>query len=87
MKSVYVDDVLHQKLKRLARENGQTLLALLHRLVQEGIERMEHNRSQPRPPVQDPVGMFGVASRRVPEIENAYGGERYQGVGEGDERF
>ena len=69
MKSVYVDDILHQKLKRLARENGQTLLALLHH------------------PVQDPVGMFGVGSGRVPEIDNAYGSERYQGVGEGDERF
>jgi hypothetical protein len=87
MKSVYVDDILHQKLKRLARENGQTLLALLHHIVQEGIERMEHNRSQPHPPMQDPVGMFGVGSCRLPEIDNAYGGERYQGVGEADERF
>ena len=48
---------------------------------------MEHNRSQPRSPVQDPVGMFGVGSGRVPKIDNAYGSERYQGVGEGDERF
>lgn len=87
MKSVYVDDALHQKLKKLARENGQTLLSLLNRLVQEGIERMEKNRNHSRPSTPDPVGMFGTTSRRVEEIETAYGSDRYQGVGEGDDRF
>ena len=87
MKSVYVDDVLHQKLKKLAQENGQTLLSLLNRLVQEGIERMETNRYHPRAQTPDPVGMFGTPIRRQEEIETAYGSDRYQGVGEADDRF
>jgi hypothetical protein len=62
MKSVYVDDILlHRKLKKLAQENGQTLLSLLDTFVQEGNERMEKNRYHPRLPVPDPVGMFGTA--------------------------
>lgn len=87
MKSVYVNDTLHQKLKKLAQENGQTLIALLNRLVQEGIEQMEKNRCRPRPAVRDPVGMFGTGGRKEIEIEEAYGSSRYQGVGEGDDRF
>ena len=87
MKSVYVDDALHQKLKQLALENEQTILSLLNRLVQEGIERMEQNRYHPSSPTPDPVGMFGITSRRAEEIETTYGSERYQGVGEADDRF
>mgnify|MGYP001491850300 CR=1 FL=1 len=41
MKSVYVDDVRHHKLKKLAMENQQTLISLLNRLVQEGVKRIE----------------------------------------------
>lgn len=87
MKSVYVDDAIHQKLKQLAQENGQTLLSLLNRLVQEGIERMEKNRYHARTRTPDPVGMFGTAGRQQEEIETAYGSDRYQGVGEADERL
>lgn len=87
MKSVYVDDAIHRKLKKLAQENGQTLLSLLHRLVEEGIERMEKDRYHPQAPTPDPVGMFGTTSRRVQEIETVYGEERYQCVGERDDRF
>jgi len=87
MKSVYVDDTLHQKLKELAHENGQTLISLLNRFVQEGIKRTEQNRRHPRPAVQDPVGMFGIRGRREIEIEQTYEAKRYQGAGEGDDRF
>lgn len=45
MKSVYVDDTLHRKLKRLAQESQQTLRSLLNRLVQEGIQQMEKKSS------------------------------------------
>lgn len=87
MKSVYVDDTLHQRLKRLAHENRQTLISLLNRFVQEGIERTEKSRRRPRLAVRDPVGMFGTRGRREREIEQAYGANRYQGAGEGDDRF
>jgi hypothetical protein len=87
MKSVYVDDILHQKLKRLAHEHGQTLISLLNRFVQEGIERTEQGRRRPRPAVRDPVGMFGTGSQREREIEQAYGANRYQGLEERDDRF
>jgi hypothetical protein len=87
MKSVYVDDILHRKLKKLAQENGQTLLSLLNTFVQEGIERMEKNRYHPRLPVLDPVGMFGTADKQQKDIETTYGEDRYQGVGEADGRF
>jgi hypothetical protein len=87
MKSVYVDDVLHQKLKRLAVEKQQTLLALLNQLVQEGIERLEKTRRRPRGGARDPVGMFGTTSKKKIEIEKRYGDNRYQGVGEESERF
>jgi hypothetical protein len=87
MKSVYVDDVLHQKLKRLAHEHGQTLISLLNRLVREGIERTERGRRRLRPAVRDPIGMFGTQSRREREVEQAYGDSRYQGAAERDDRF
>jgi hypothetical protein len=87
MKSVYVDDVLHQKLKSLAVEKQQTLMALLNRLVQEGIERLEKTRRRPRAAVRDPVGMFGTKSQKKIEIEKKYGDDRYQGIGEEDDRF
>lgn len=87
MKSVYVDDILHQKLKRLARESEQTLISLLNRFVQEGIERMEKNRHRPRLAARDPVGMFGTGDRKEIEIEKEYGDSRYQGAGERDDRF
>jgi hypothetical protein len=87
MKSVYVDDTLHQKLKRLAHEHGQTLISLLNRFVQEGIERTEQSRRRLRSAVRDPVGMFGTGSQREREIEQAYGANRYEGVGERDDRF
>jgi len=87
MKSVYVDDVLHQKLKRLAVEKQQTLLALLNQLIQEGIERLEKTRRRPRVGTRDPVGMFGTKSQKKVEIEKEYGANRYQGAGEEDERF
>jgi hypothetical protein len=82
MKSVYVDDVLHQKLKRLAVEKQQTLLALLNQLVREGIERLEKTRRHPRGGARDPVGMFGEKSKKKVEIEKRYGANRYQGVEE-----
>ena len=41
MKSVYVDDVRHHKLKKLVVENQRTLVSLLNRLVQEGVRRIE----------------------------------------------
>ena len=87
MKSVYVDDTLHQKLKRLAHEHGQTLISLLNRFVQEGLERAERSRRRPRPAGRDPVGMFGTESRKEREIEQAYGAHRYQSVEERDDRF
>lgn len=87
MKSVYVDDALHQKLKRLAGEHGQTLIALLNRFVQDGVERMEKGRRHPQPAGQDPVGMFGARGHREVEIEKAYGDSRYQNLGERDDRF
>jgi hypothetical protein len=87
MKSVYVDDTLHQKLKRLAHEHGQTLISLLNRFVQEGIERTEQSRRRPQPAVRDPVGMFGIRGRREIEVERAYGANRYQDAGERDDRF
>jgi hypothetical protein len=87
MKSVYVDNILHQKLKKLAQENGQTLVSLLNRLIREGIERIEKHRYHPQLPLQDPVGMFGTESRREIDIEETYGDNRYQGVGESGERF
>ncbi|MGH7961413.1 MAG: hypothetical protein ACRERD_06245 [Candidatus Binatia bacterium] len=87
MKSVYVDDVLHQKLKNLAREHHQTLIALLNRFAQEGIERMEKNRRRPRSAGQDLVGMFGRRGHQEREIEQGYAESRYQGGGERDGRF
>ena len=57
MKSVYVDDALHRKLKRLAQENQQTLLSLLNRLVREGIEQMEQKKLSARTIGRDPIGM------------------------------
>jgi hypothetical protein len=87
MKSVYVDDVLHQKLKRLAVEKQQTLLTLLNQLVQEGIERLEKTRRRPRGGARDPVGLFGTKSQKKVEIEKEYSASRYQGVGEEDDRF
>ena len=87
MKSVYVDETLHKKLKRLAHERGQTLISLLNRLVQEGIERTERGRRRLRPTVRDPVGMFGTRGRKERAIEQAYGDNRYQGAGERDGRF
>ena len=87
MKSVYVDDALHRKLKKLAQENGQTLPSLLQRLVQEGIERMEKDRYHPQASTLDPVGMFGTTSQRAQEIETVYGDDRYQGVWERDDCF
>jgi len=87
MKSVYVDDVLHQKLKRLAVEKQQTLMALLNRLVQEGIARLEKTRRRPQTAARDPVGMFGTKRQKKVEIEKAYGDSRYQGIGEEGDRF
>lgn len=90
MKSVYVDDTLHRKLKRLAQENQQTLLSLLNRLVREGIEQMEKKKLGMRTTGRDPIGMFGVGrkgKKRVVEVEDASAESRYQGVGERDGRF
>lgn len=75
MKSVYVDDTLHRKLKRLAQENRQTLLSLLNRLVREGIEQMEKKKRVARTTGRDPIGMFGVdtgGKRRVVAVEDAF---------------
>lgn len=90
MKSVYVDDVLHHKLKKLALENQQTLISLLNRLVREGVKRIEKRRKRPRETSRDPVGMFGLDSARggkEVDVENAYGQGRYQGVEDHDGRF
>ena len=90
MKSVYVDDALHRKLKRLAQENRQTLLSLLNRLVREGIEQMEKKKLGARATGRDPIGMFGVdrgGKRRVVAVEDAYAEDRYQGVGARGGRF
>ena len=90
MKSVYVDDALHRKLKRLAQENQQTLLSLLNRLVQDGIEQMEKKKLSARATGREPIGMFGVdrkGKKRVVEVEDASSESRYQGVGERDGRF
>ena len=90
MKSVYVDDTLHRKLKRLAQENRQTLLALLNRLVQEGIEQMEKKKLGARTTGRDPIGMFGVgrkSKKRAVAVEDVYAESRYQGAGARDGRF
>lgn len=90
MKSVYVDDTLHRKLKRLAQENRQTLLSLLNRLVREGIEQMEKKKRGARTTGRDPIGMFGVdtgGKRRVVAVEDSYAESRYQGAGARDGRF
>lgn len=86
MKSVYVDDTLHFKLKQLAHQNGQTLMAFLNRIVREGIERLEQSQPPSELLEQDPVGMFGRVDRQI-EIEQAYSRSRYQELGEEDERF
>ena len=90
MKSVYVADALHRKLKRLAQENQQTLLSLLNRLVQDGIEQMEKKKLSARATGRDPIGMFGVNrndKKRGVAIEDAYAESRYQGAGARDGRF
>ena len=91
MKSVYVDDALHRKLKHLAQENQQTLLSLLNRLVREGIEHMEKKRLSVRVTGQDPIGMFGGGQKRKKkervDVEEAFAESRYQGVGERDDGF
>ena len=90
MKSVYVDDALHRKLKRLAQENQQTLLSLLNRFVREGIAQMEKKRLSSRTTDRDPIGMFGAGrngKKRALAVEDAYAESRYQGVGERDGRF
>ncbi len=90
MKSVYVDDALHRKLKRLAQENQQTLLSLLNRLVQDGIEQMERKKRSARATGRDPIGMFGVdrnGKKRAVAVEDAYAEGRYQGVGAREGRF
>ena len=90
MKSVYVDDALHRKLKRLAQENQQTLLSLLNRLVREGIEQMEKKKLGARTTGRDPIGMFGVGKRskkRVVAVEDSYAESRYQGAEARDGRF
>ena len=90
MKSVYVDDTLHRKLKRLAQENQQTLLSLLNRLVREGIEQMEKKKLGARTTGRDPIGMFGVGGngkKRAVAVEGTYAEDRYQGAGARDGRF
>ena len=91
MKSVYVDDTLHYKLKRLSHENGQTLISLLNRLLREGIEGMEQGQHpQPQSIQHDLVGMFGQKIDKPEskvEIEQTYAAMRYQGLGEDDDRF
>lgn len=90
MKSVYVDDTLHRKLKRLAQENQQTLRSLLNRLVQEGIQQMEKKKLGTRATGRDPIGMFGVGrngKKRAIAVEDTYAEGRYQGVGTRDGRF
>ena len=89
MKSVHVDDIVHQKLKRLATERQQTLMTLLNQLLQEGLKRLEKLQDYPSPPTtsQDPVGMFGIGSRQQIEIEKLYSSDRYEGIGEEDGRF
>ena len=90
MKSVYVDDALHRKLKRLAQENQQTLLSLLNRLVREGVEQMEKKKLSARSTGRDPSGIFGMVrntKKRAVAVEDAYAESRYQGVGEHDGRF
>ena len=90
MKSVYVDDALHRKLKRLAQENQQTLLSLLDRFVRDGIEQIEKKRISTQATSREPIGMFGVdrkGKKRVVEVEDASAESRYQGVGERDGRF
>ena len=90
MKSVYVDDTLHRKLKRLAQENQQTLLSLLNRLVREGIEQMEKKKLGAWTTGRDPIGMFGAdknGKKRAVAVEDAYAESRYQGAGARDGRF
>lgn len=87
MKSVYIDDALHQKLKRVAVENRQTLLSLLNRLVKDGLERLEEDPHHQRPSGQDPIGMFGTNTHKEIDIEEAYGEQRYQRTEKRDGRF
>ena len=87
MKSVYIDDALLQKLKRVAVENRQTLLSLLNRLVKDGLERLEEDPRHQRPSGQDPIGMFGTNTHKEIDIEEAYGEQRYQRTEKRDGRF
>ena len=90
MKSVYVDDALHRKLKRLAQENQQTLRSLLNRLVREGVEQMEKKKLSAQSTGRDPIGIFGMVrntKKRAVAVEDAYAESRYQGVGKRDGRF